>query len=163
MESEFGDSTNSIRQELNKLESANLLISSTKGNKKYFNANIKHPLFPEINSILLKFTGLDQLIIHVIEKLGDLKEVYLIGDLGKGIDSELIDLVFVGDINRDFLNKLIEKAEKHIHKKIRYVLLSMAEFLDKKTKIIGANDLLLWKALSTWCIPLLGGVGVGKN
>lgn len=149
MESEFGDSTNSIRQELNKLESANLLISSTKGNKKYFNANIKHPLFPEINSILLKFTGLDQLIIHVIEKLGDLKEVYLIGDLGKGIDSELIDLVFVGDINRDFLNKLIEKAEKHIHKKIRYVLLSMAEFLDKKTKIIGANDLLLWKALST--------------
>ena len=149
MESEFGDSTNSIRQELNKLESANLLISSTKGNKKYFNANIKHPLFPEINSILLKFTGLDQLIIHVIEKLGDLKEVYLIGDLGKGIDSELIDLVFVGDINRDFLNKLIEKAEKHIHKKIRYVLLSMAEFLDKKSKIIGANDLLLWKALST--------------
>lgn len=149
MESEFGDSTNSIRQELNKLESANLLISSTKGNKKYFNANIKHPLFPEINSILLKFTGLDQLIIHVIEKLGDLKEVYLIGDLGKGVDSELIDLVFVGDINRDFLNKLIEKAEKHIHKKIRYVLLSMAEFLDKKTKIIGANDLLLWKALST--------------
>ena len=148
MESEFGDSTNSIRQELNKLESANLLISSTKGNKKFFNANTKHPLFPEINSILLKFTGLDQLIIHVIEKLGDLKEVYLIGDLGKGIDSELIDLVFVGDINRDFLNKLIEKAEKHIHKKIRYVLLSMAEFLDKKSKIIGANDLLLWKALS---------------
>jgi predicted transcriptional regulator len=145
LENEFGDSSNSIRQELNKLEAAGLLESKNTGNKKIFNANIKHPLFPEINSILMKFTGLDQLIIHVIDRLGDLKEVYLIGDLGRGIDSELIDLVFVGNINRDYLNLLIEKAEKHIKKKIRYVLYSIDEFSDKKSKIISENDLLLWK------------------
>jgi hypothetical protein len=145
LESEFGDSSNSIRQELNKLEAAGLLLSNSNGNKKIFNANIKHPLFPEINSILMKFTGLDQLLIHVINQLGDLSEVYLIGDLGRGIDSELIDLVFVGNVNRDYLNKLIEKSEKHIKKKIRYVLYSFEEFSIKKDKIISPHDLLLWK------------------
>ncbi len=145
LESEFGDSSNSIRQELNKLEAAGLLQSENNGNKKIFNANIKHPLFPEINSILMKFTGLDQLLLLVINRLGDLHEVYLIGDLGRGIDSELIDLVFVGNINREYLNKLIEKAEKHIHKKIRYVFYNVDEFYSKKDKIINDNDLLLWK------------------
>ena len=145
LESEFGDSTNSIRIELNKLEAAGLLESSNSGNKKLFNANTKHPLFPEINSILMKFTGLDQLFVGVINQLGDLNEVYLIGDLGRGVDSELIDLVFVGNVNRDFLNVLILKAEKHIKKKIRYVLFSMDEFKEKKHLIITDKDLLLWK------------------
>jgi hypothetical protein len=145
LESEFGDSTNSIRIELNKLEAAGLLESSISGNKKLFNANTKHPLFPEINSILMKFTGLDQLFVRVINQLGDINEVYLIGDLGRGVDSELIDLVFVGNVNRDFLNVLIEKAEKHIKKKIRYVLFSINEFKDKKHLIINDKDLLLWK------------------
>jgi len=145
LESEFGDSTNSIRVELNKLEAAGLLESSISGNKKIFNANVKHPLFPEINSILMKFTGLDHLIIQVIEKLGEVNEVYLIGDLGKGIESELIDLVFVGNVNRDFLNILVEKAEKHIKKKIRYVLFLIDEFKEKKHLIITDKDLLLWK------------------
>ena len=145
LESEFGDSTNSIRIELNKLEAAGLLESNSKGNKKVFNANIKHPLFPEINSILMKFTGLDQLFTRVIHQLGDIQEVYLIGDLGRGIDSELIDLVFIGNVNRDYLNDLIIKAEKHIKKKIRYVLFSNEEFEDKKNLIITHQDLLLWK------------------
>ena len=145
LESEFGDSTNSIRIELNKLEAAGLLESSISGNKNLFNANTKHPLFPEINSILMKFTGLDQLFVRVINQLGDINEVYLIGDLGRGVDSELIDLVFVGNVNRDFLNVLIEKSEKHIKKKIRYVLFSIDEFKDKKHLIITDKDLLLWK------------------
>ena len=145
LESEFGDSTNSIRIELNKLEAAGLLESSISGNKKLFNANTKHPLFPEINSILMKFTGLDQLFVRVINQLGDINEVYLIGDLGRGVDSELIDLVFVGNVNRDFLNVLIEKSEKHIKKKIRYVLFSIDEFKEKKHLIINDKDLLLWK------------------
>jgi hypothetical protein len=46
LESEFGDSTNSLRIELNKLDSIGLLESSIGGNKKLFIANVKHPLFP---------------------------------------------------------------------------------------------------------------------
>ena len=54
LESDLGDNTNAIRVELNKLEEAGLLLSFVKGNKKYFQSNSKHPLFSDIQSILMK-------------------------------------------------------------------------------------------------------------
>jgi len=145
LESALGDSTNSIRIELNKLEQVHLLQSFNKGNRKYFKANTKHPLFNDINSILMKFTGLDKLVIEVLDKLGELNEVYLVGDLGKGIDSLIVDLILVGNVNKDYLHTLIEKAEKHINKKVRYILFSSEEFVIEKNKIVSDSDLLIWK------------------
>ena len=54
MEEEFGESTNSIRIELNRFEKAGFLQSFSKGNKKIFKVNNTHPLFREINSIVKK-------------------------------------------------------------------------------------------------------------
>ena len=51
LESEFGDSTNAIRIELNKLEGAGLLSSELSGNKKFFKANTNHPFFGDIHSL----------------------------------------------------------------------------------------------------------------
>lgn len=147
LESDLGDNTNSIRLELNKLEEAHLLNSFSKGNRKYFKANTKHPLFKDIHSILLKFTGIDKLIKEVLDKLGNLDEVYLVGDLGKGIDSLIIDLILVGNVNKEFLNSLIEKAEKHIHKKVRYLHFTSEEFITEKPKIVNDGDLLIWKRI----------------
>ena len=52
---EFGESTNAIRLELNRLEKAGMLTSNMEGNKKIFQTNIQHPLFQEIHSIVLKY------------------------------------------------------------------------------------------------------------
>ncbi|MEO1808004.1 MAG: ArsR family transcriptional regulator, partial [Bacteroidota bacterium] len=57
LESEFGESTNAIRVELNKFEKAGMLNSKMEGNKKMFRANIQHPLFKEIHSIVMKYVG----------------------------------------------------------------------------------------------------------
>lgn len=51
---EFKESTNSVRLELNRLESANMLLSHREGNKKIFMANTEHPLYEEIHSMVLK-------------------------------------------------------------------------------------------------------------
>jgi hypothetical protein len=145
LESDLGDNTNAIRQELIKMEEAGLLKSFSKGNRKYFQSNTEHPLFPDINSILMKITGLDELMKRVLNNVGDLKEVYLTGELAEGNNSEIIDLILVGDVNREYFNDLIIKAEKFIKKKIRFVVFEPQEFLDKQTQILGLNDLLLWK------------------
>ena len=50
LEQEFGESTNAIRLELNRLEGADLLRSEVTGNRKYFKANTEHPLFNDINN-----------------------------------------------------------------------------------------------------------------
>jgi predicted transcriptional regulator len=46
LESEFGESTNAIRLELNRFEQAGMLTSHLSGNKKVFSANPSYPLFP---------------------------------------------------------------------------------------------------------------------
>tara|TARA_B110000093_G_scaffold80134_1_gene86964 strand:- start:2925 stop:3455 length:531 start_codon:yes stop_codon:yes gene_type:complete len=144
LEAEFGESSNSIRLELNKLENAGLLSSNLQGNKKYFQANTKHPLYKDINSILLKFTGLDKIVEIVIGKLGALERVFVLGDLAKGLSSEVIDLVFVGEIEKIYLFDLVQKVEQKLNKKIKYVCYSSSEFSDEEFKTNHTDYLLLW-------------------
>ena len=120
LEEEFGESTNGIRLELNKFEKAGFIDSYTEGNKKLFKANTKHPLFKDINSIVLKLSGLNHIIDYVVQRIGDLHKVYLVGKLANGQNTDIIDIVIVGtEINMSFLTEQIQKAEKKIDKKIR--------------------------------------------
>jgi hypothetical protein len=145
LEEEFGESTNAIRLELNKFEKAGFIDSYSEGNKKLFTVNIKHPLFKDINSIVLKMTGLDHVIDYILQRIGDLDKVYLVGKLSKGQATDIIDLVLVGGaINKPFLLEQIEKAEKKIDKKIRYVHYVPTEFDLDKIKEPGMHPLLLW-------------------
>jgi hypothetical protein len=146
LETEFGESTNSIRLELNKFEKAGLLKSELNGNKKYFQANTEHPLFKDINSILLKQIGFDKIIERVVEKLGNLEKVYITGDFAKGINTEIIDLLFVGDdIDKEYLARLIERTEKLIKRKIRNVVFRIDEFSSFAKTQKESDLLILWK------------------
>lgn len=145
LEDEFGESTNSIRIELNRFEKAGFLDSYSASNKKFYKVNDKHPLFKDINSIVLKLVGLDHVIDYVLHRMGDLKEVYLVGNLSQGKDSDEIDLVLVGDINEEFLKELITKAENKIHKSIHYVHYREEVFDLKNITKPGINPLLLWR------------------
>lgn len=144
LESEFGESTNAIRMELNRLESAGLLKAETSGNKKFFRANTQHPLFADIHNILRKTVGIDRIIEQITSNVGDLEEVFLIGDLAKGKDSNVIDLLLVGtNIDQTYLVELVQKAEKHIERKVRYLVLEAGEKADYLSKHVA---LLIWKA-----------------
>ena len=83
LENEFKESTNAIRVELVRFEKAGLLKSWNKGNKKLFSANTEHPLFPAINSLIMNHIGFDRIIDTVIEKLGQVKYVFVVGDCGR--------------------------------------------------------------------------------
>jgi len=146
LSNEFGESSNAIRVELNKFETAGLLISELKGNRKYFQANTNHPLFSSIHNLLIKHLGIDRIIDSVIDELGGLLRVYLVGDFAKGKNGSIIDLIFVGDsINSEYLLKLIQKSELLIERKIRYVIFGSEEvdvYLQKKD---ASEYLLLWE------------------
>lgn len=145
LENEFRESTNGIRLELNKFEKAGLLTSRMSGNKKLYCANTKHPLFSDIHNILLKYIGFDQIINNVISKLGNVNKVYLVGSFARGVDSEVIDLLLVGDdINREYLARLSSKGEKMIKRKIRYLVYKTEEFEVVKDRYKSDEILLLW-------------------
>lgn len=147
LEPEFGESTNSIRQELNRFEKAGLLHSNFQGKKKIFHANTDHPLFPELNSLLMKYVGLDEIVERVINNLGKLEEVYLVGELARGNDSEVIDLWFVGEkLDEAYLQSLTDKAREFIRRTVHYRIVRRDE-LEKLIEDKADNEiLLLWKA-----------------
>jgi hypothetical protein len=142
---EFGESTNAVRVELNKLSNAGLLTHIGQGRKIIYKANTEHPLFPEINSIVLKFLGIDKLIIGVVQKLGDLNFAFVTGDYAKGIDSGVIDLTLIGNIDESILHKLIKKAESLIKRKVRPLCLTLAEFKELRNKFATDEILILWE------------------
>lgn len=144
LETEFGESTNAIRLELNKLEETGLLKSSTEGNKKIFQANTNHPLFGDINSILLKYVGFDTIIEKIINNLGDIDQVFVTGAYAKGLDNPVIDLIFVGNIDRNYLADLAEKVEKLINRKIKYIIYEKEEFSINVSTQEQEKCLLLW-------------------
>ena len=142
---EFGESSNAIRVELNRFEQAGLLQSESKGNKKMFMANTDHPLYDEIHSIVRKTFGIDKIVEHVIERMGDVQEAYLTGDFADGVNGPSLDIVFVGsDIRTDYLVSLIGKAEKLIKKRIRYLVMKPEEA--KGFLVSKQPNMLLWKS-----------------
>ena len=146
LETEFGESSNAIRVELNRFEDAGLLKSFMQGNKKYYQADQSHPLFPDINSIIFKYIGIDQIIEKVVHKLGKLDRVYLCGDFAQGIDGDIVDLIFIGDdINRQYLVNLVDKCEKMIRRRMRYIVYATADWQAAKERMNGEEVLLLWK------------------
>jgi len=146
LEQEFGESSNAIRLELNRFEQAGLLTSNSQGNRKYFRANISHPLYRDIHNILLKYVGFDQIIEKVVNKLGKVEEVYVVGDFARGKDSRVIDLLFVGEgIDREYLIRLVDKCEKLIDRKIRYLVFENGEAEAFLEDFRPEEILLLWK------------------
>ena len=144
LETEFDESTNSIRVELNRLENAGLISSAAEGNKKMFFANTNHPLFYDINSILRKVVGIDQIIEQITSKVGDLQAAYLTGDFAIGKDSKIIDLVLIGNkLDRVYIDSLIEKAERLISRRIKCIILNQDE-MDQFYQ--NQPALLIWKS-----------------
>jgi DNA-binding transcriptional ArsR family regulator len=147
LETEFGESSNSIRIELNRFEEAGLLHSLRDGNKKVFQANSSHPLYKDIHSIVLKETGIDRVIDKVVHRIGHIVCVYLTGDFARGKDSRVIELILVGDnIDREYLARKIKQAEDLVGRKVSYVVLDTSEADGHLLKLRPDDLLPLWNS-----------------
>jgi len=145
LESEFGESSNSIRVELNRFEEAGLLDSIRDGNKKVFQANVKHPLFKDIHNLILKESGIDQVIGKVIHRMGLLESIYLTGDFARGMDSPVIELILVGaEIDREYLTRKVMQAEQLSGRKVSYIVLEPGEAENYLNKLKPSDLLPLW-------------------
>ncbi len=146
LEQEFGESTNGIRVELNRLEESGMLLSAVEGNRRYYKANHQHPLYEQVHQILLKTIGIDQIIEKVIDRLGNVRQVFLVGKLARGLESPVVDLVLVGDIDQAYLQNLVEKAESLIHRKICTLVYGTEIFSES---MLDPTALLLYQGQNT--------------
>ena len=144
LEKDYGVTKHILSSELANLEKAGLLMSETESNRRYYTANHEHPFYNEIVSIVRKSTGIDQIIRNVISRAGDLKSAWITGNFARGIDSDTIELVLEGhDIDTNYIDTLVKKAEKIINRKIICVILQSGH---AKYFLQDRDTLLIWTA-----------------
>ncbi len=136
---EMGESTNSIRKELNHLYGAGYLEKIKTDKKIEYKANIKHPLFGVLRKVVLKHLGLEDMVETVLERMGHVKQIILVGDYAKGLDSGKIEVFLIGDnLDMEYIAQLEEKIEKLIKRKVSFYLAN--KFLSDQQNIILFNE-----------------------
>ena len=137
--SEMGESTNAIRKELNHLQGAGYLEKIKVDNKVEYKANVKHPLFKVMQKVVFKHLGLEDVVDTVLERMGDVDQIILVGDYAKGNDSGLIEVFLIGQgLNMDYIVQLENKIENLIGRKVSFYLTS--KFLTDREHIVLFNS-----------------------
>ena len=124
---EMNESTNAIRKELNNLSEAGYLEKKAAQNRVSYKANIKHPLFKTLQQIVYKHLGLDAIIDMILERMGKVHQIVVLGDYANGIDSGVIEVLIVGkQLNADYIDLLALKIEDEIKRKIIFTITDAA-------------------------------------
>jgi DNA-binding transcriptional ArsR family regulator len=142
---EFEMSPGQLSDELRNLSSAGLLSQVRDGRLVNYSANTGHPLFPELQSIVRKALGMDRILDSVIERLGNVELAILLDDYAQGKDTGIIDLLLVGDINRENLADLVAKTERYIERKIRVLTMTSDEYEKLQPVLATRPKLTLWQ------------------
>jgi hypothetical protein len=124
---EFGDSTNSVRVELNKLEEAGLLLARAEGQKVVYEVNKSNPFYSDLVGMVSKFLGFDVLVAQILEQVGNLEEAYVVGDYARGVDSGTISVVLVGDLNEERVHELCARVSTKINRTVSVSITANAE------------------------------------
>jgi hypothetical protein len=134
---EMGESTNAIRKELNHLHDAGYLQKEKSNNKIQYKANTGHPMFSVLQKVILKHLGLEDAVEIVLERMGDVEQIILIGNYAKGVDSGKIEIIIVGqDLNTSYVKNLEEKLEKLINRKVAFFL--------SASHLLNADEIILF-------------------
>jgi hypothetical protein len=138
---EMGESTNAIRKELNHLHNAGYLQKEKSNNKVQYKANTKHPMFSVLQKVILKHLGLEDVVEIVLERMGDVEQIILIGDYANGIDSGKIEMIIVGqDLNTSYVKNLKEKLEKLISRKVAFFLSASHSLSEDELILFNKNE-----------------------
>lgn len=141
---EFGASPNAVKEELDSLTEAGYLEKEKQGRSLFFRANTKHPIFPELHSIVKKSLGIDRVIEQVRADLGEVHAVYILDDYALGKDSGLIDLLIVGEVRDERLRDYIRITEAKIKRKLRVLVVGVEEYGRSKQTFLQRPH---WKVL----------------
>lgn len=123
---------NSIRRELSNLETIDLVSSTERDLKKFYQVNTHHILYPELRALILKSRlMLEKSFVHAIRDAGRLKLLLLTGQFVDHHESP-VDILMVGQVNRGKLVPLLNKFKDNFGAELRFTVMSETEYQFRK-------------------------------
>jgi predicted nucleotidyltransferase len=122
-----------IRQEAKKLERLGLVQKRQDGNRTYYQANKSHPLYNTIHDLVLKTTGLTEILINSLST-DAIKFAFVFGSVAAGKENAHsdIDLFIVGNIGLRAVSKLLKEPIQKINREINPYIMTSEEFIKRK-------------------------------
>lgn len=116
---EMNENTNAIRKELNNLSEAGYIVRDASEAKVMYRANTAHPLFTTLQQLIRKHIGIDRIITQILERMGEVTRIFVLGDYAQGIDSGTIEIVIEGPaLNDSYIKQLVPKIQNEINKEV---------------------------------------------
>jgi DNA-binding transcriptional ArsR family regulator len=120
-----------MQGELEKLSAADLVTSRRDGNRRYYRANASHPLFSNLQQLVLKTAGLKEVLAEALHGLKGVDVAFVFGSLagGSGKATSDVDLMVIGDVGLRALAPRLRKASEQIGREINPATLTVAEYV----------------------------------
>jgi predicted nucleotidyltransferase/predicted transcriptional regulator len=134
IERRSGLTVGTVQQELKKLVNLDLMKKRKDGNRIYYQARKEHPLYPEIRNIILKTSGLSDVIAGALGVSQDIKIAFVFGSIARhdekaGSD---VDLMVIGRLGLRKLTGLLDGISEQIGREINPHALSEGEFVKRR-------------------------------
>jgi len=130
---EIGEHYNAVWQELNNLERIDLLHSEQSTNVKYYRLNPEFPIYAELKRIILKTSGLGEVLREALDQLGTVEWAFIYGSVAANDEDFLsdVDLMLVGEVDLLALSGVVAGVEEQLGRAINYLALSRAELAQR--------------------------------
>jgi len=123
----LNDST--LRQELRKLVRLDLVQSRRDSNRVYYRAKTENPLYPEIRNLVLKTSGLSDVLKSALTDKR-IRLAFVFGSIASGEEKagSDVDLMVIGQLGLRDLSRLLSGVEEKIGREVNPHVLCEEEF-----------------------------------
>lgn len=145
-----------VQRELARLVSGGLVTVRERGNQRLYQANRDAPVFPELEGLIRKTSGIAGTIGEALSPARDeIRCAFIFGSIASGKagpDSD-VDLLVIGDLSFEHLIGLLMGIHERIGREINPVVMTEREFTSKISK----NDRFLARVLKKEKLFIEGG------
>jgi len=129
-----GISVGNIRRELNKFTEDRLFLTHRKGNLLFYKLNLKHPYYKELKKIIMSEVGIQADIQSILNKIKNIELAFIFGSFAsrKASSDSDIDIMIIGNPDRETLTNKIAGLEKKFDREINYQVMKRSVYDKKK-------------------------------
>lgn len=132
MERRSGVTIRILRQELKKLSAAEVIVCRKDGNRTYYEPNKHHPLYNDLRNIVLKTSGLGDVLREALDVDG-VDFAFVFGSVARGDEGAEsdIDLMVIGPLGLRKLSGILVGVSEMLGREVNPHVFSGKEFRQK--------------------------------
>ena len=133
IERQSGLADATVRQELKRLSRLGVVEARRDGNRTYYRANTAHPVYPDIHNLVLKTSGLVDVLRKALNHSG-ISAAFVFGSLANGTDKAHsdVDLVVIGTVSLRQLSRLLSGVTSKVGREINPHVFTADEFTSRR-------------------------------